>query len=178
MTRITAKITGEKKLLEKFRKYGEEGDKLLDSVVEARARELEAEAKRRAPVNLGTLRNGIITQRQGDKEWDVVSTADYSAYVEFGTGKQVRVPAELADIASQFKGRREGSFEEGLDSIRQWCRNVGIDPKNAYPIFMAILRRGLRPRPFMYPAFLKAKKLFKQDIKDALDILEDKFNKS
>jgi len=41
-----------------------------------------------------------------------------------------------------------------LDAIREWCRVRGIDEKAAYPIALAISRRGLPERPWLRPAFL------------------------
>jgi hypothetical protein len=58
-----------------------------------------------APRNFGILAGAITYKRLGEMEYEVVSGAKYSAYVEFGTITQVRVPAELMDYAAQFKGK-------------------------------------------------------------------------
>ena len=41
---------------------------------------------------------------------------------------------------------------------------------------MAILRRGLTPQPYLYPAFVKGKKTLKRDLKDLLKHLTKKYN--
>jgi len=40
-----------------------------------------------APVETGALRDGIYAVGQGGAEWDVISSAPYSAYQEFGTSR-------------------------------------------------------------------------------------------
>lgn len=55
-------------------------------VVRKAALDTMADAKTLAPVDTGNLRNSITTDaRQGDLVAVVEATADYSAYVEFGT---------------------------------------------------------------------------------------------
>jgi hypothetical protein len=78
--------------------------------------------------------------------------------MEFGTGLKVSVPADFAEIANQFKGKRTGTFEQGLESIKVWCRAKGIPEENAKWIFLKILGVGLTPRPFLYPSWVKGKK--------------------
>ena len=66
-------------------------------------------AKRSAPVDKGSLKQSISTQRSG-KSVNVVAAANYAPYVEFGTGGSV----DLTDMielgippsyAAQFKGK-------------------------------------------------------------------------
>jgi len=66
-------------------------------------------AKREVPAPTGTLRNSISTQKSG-KSVNVVASANYAPYVEFGTGGSV----DLNDMtqlgipesyAAQFKGK-------------------------------------------------------------------------
>ena len=66
-------------------------------------------AKRSAPVDKGSLKQSISTQRSG-KSINVVAAANYAPYVEFGTGGSV----DLTDMielgippsyAAQFKGK-------------------------------------------------------------------------
>jgi HK97 gp10 family phage protein len=78
------------------------------------AQGIAQEAKQRAPVNYGILKNLIIAglpQKQGNLTSIRVSAlANYSAFVEFGTGTKVDVPTEpegLPEYALQFKGTHE-----------------------------------------------------------------------
>lgn len=86
-------------------------DRLSDSMkqnvldeIEVGAREIEGDAKVRVPVDTGNLRASItVSPLQNGQE--IVAQADYAAYVEFGTGQLVKVPAALESYAAQFKGR-------------------------------------------------------------------------
>lgn len=48
---------------------------------------LRDEAKRRAPVRTGYLRSNITAAKAGRNAADVISSAPYAAYVEYGTSK-------------------------------------------------------------------------------------------
>ena len=73
--------------------------------INASALTIQNSAKRLAPVDLGFLRNNIALVPIGDLTFAVEAKAKYSAYVEFGTGGQVNVPAGYEDLAMIFKGR-------------------------------------------------------------------------
>lgn len=70
-------------------------------------------AMRLAPVNFGFLRASVGTNATGAgmsaEVWAGGSgkgvNVHYAPYVEFGTGKGVSVPNELAEYAIQFKGK-------------------------------------------------------------------------
>ena len=122
------------------------------------------DAVTKAPAAFGKLRQGIGIEAKDDFNKRVVSNADYSAYIEFGTGGKVKVPSEWQSIANQAKGKTGKSFDEALENVKEWCRLKGIDQKMAYPIAVSILKNGIEPRPFMFPAFQNLKKNFKQEI--------------
>lgn len=91
----------------------------------------------------------------------IVVTADYAAYIEFGTRKfaaiQVaKLPSDWQKYAAQFKGGGGGSFAEFVQSIIDWVKRKGIDEKAAYPIALSILRNGIRAKPFLYPSVIKS----------------------
>lgn len=58
------------------------GDKVNTAGLEG-----EAVAKQLAPVDTGFLRNGIVWEMTDETAGELASTADYAAYVEFGTHK-------------------------------------------------------------------------------------------
>lgn len=71
---------------------------------------IEREAKQKAPVDLGNLRQRIVSTKESELKLNIGSGANYSAYVEFGTGGLVDIPTgpgleELSEYAIQFKGR-------------------------------------------------------------------------
>ena len=73
--------------------------------INASALNIQSSAKRLAPVDLGFLRNQIALVPIGDLTYSVEARAKYSAYLEFGTGGLVKIPAGFEDLAILFKGR-------------------------------------------------------------------------
>lgn len=161
-------VKGLEKLLKKLNNLSKEVTVGLDQLAEGTSREIQLDAVQRAPVNDGNLRQSIKQNPLGDLKYEVVVGADYGPYVEFGTGPKVQVPAEFADMAQQFKGKGSGSYEDGLKSIKDWCRSKGIEESAAYPIFMSLIKNGQRPQPYLYPAFVKGRIQFLQDVNKLL----------
>ena len=115
-------------------------------------------AIRLAPVNLGQLRGSIATDKESELTYSVAANASYSAYVEFGTGPQVNVPADFKSYAQQFKGKSGGKFKDMVEALTLWVKRKGIgngknDKGLAYVIALSILRKGMRPQPFLVPAY-------------------------
>lgn len=103
--KLTLKVTGKSNLLKKFKDFGDEGDKMLAKVTKFNAQEIEANAKRLAPVDFGTLRQRIRSGRIDDFNYRITSFAPYSAYMEFGTGRLTSVPDDFKEIAPLFRGQ-------------------------------------------------------------------------
>lgn len=100
-------LTGFKEFADKIQNLPASIQKEADFEVQDAARYWVMLAKQDAPVNHGVLRNGITMRSIGLMNSDVYSNASYSAYVEWGTGAKVSVPAELADYALGFKGQKQ-----------------------------------------------------------------------
>ena len=120
--------------------------------------------------NTGRLANSI-TPRYGKLTASVVVSANYAAYIEFGTRKFAAeyvgsLPSEWDKMAGQSKGSAGGSFHDLLVAIRQWCKDRGIDNKLAYPIARKIVIKGIRPQPYLYPAVTKNNPILLQDIEN------------
>lgn len=134
---------------------------------------IASDAKRRAPKNLGTLSQGIGFAGTG-LTWDAFATSSYAAYMEFGTGGKVQIPAGFESYASQFRGGKGGTFKEMVLAIAQWVKRKGItgtysvktqrrtgnkaaretqDMQAAWAIAISILKKGIKPQPFMIPAY-------------------------
>lgn len=83
--------------------------KLKQSVsdeINSSALTIASSAKRLAPVDMGFLRNSIgIEASASGLTYDVEAKAKYAAYIEFGTGGLVDVPAGYEDLAVRFKGK-------------------------------------------------------------------------
>ena len=115
-------------------------------------------AIRLAPVNLGGLRNSIATDKVNELTYTIAANASYAAYVEFGTGPQVNVPADFKSYAQQFKGKSGGKFKDMVEALTLWVKRKGIgngknDKGLAYVIALSILRKGMRPQPFLVPSY-------------------------
>ena len=126
--------------------------------INASALNIENQAKRLAPVNLGQLRGSIAHSKDSELTYSVAANASYSAYVEFGTGPQVNVPVDFKSYAQQFKGKSGGKFKDMVEALTLWVKRKGVgngknDKGLAYVIALSILRKGMRPQPFLVPAY-------------------------
>lgn len=167
-------VKGINETIRELRKFGKDFEKQIDAVTEDTANAVAGNAKKLAPKNFGKLAQSIATQKVKTSLHKVTVNELYGAYMEFGTGTKVKVPDEFRDIASSFKGKKTGTYKDGLESIKIWCRSKGIDEKFAYVIFAKILGAGVNPQPFLYPAFVKGKKEYLNDLKTLLSKLNKK----
>ena len=69
---------------------------------------IETDAASDVPVDTGALKNSIqstpIKVSKNEITGGVEVGAEYSPFVEFGTGTRVKVPSELSNFAAQYKG--------------------------------------------------------------------------
>ena len=145
--------------------------------INASALNIQSGAKRLAPVNFGQLRNSIYLKEQKSEKgivFTVGSNASYAAYVQFGTGGKESITAGFEELASGFKGKKGGTFKDMVKALTLWVRRKGIgggnDKSIAYAIAISILRKGLRPQPFLIPAFQTEKPKL---IKNILNVLKN-----
>ena len=169
-------IKGLTKVLKDLERFGDEAKTKVDTVTKVASMDIVADAKSFAPKNNGKLAQSIVYTKIADADYKVVVNSPYGAYVEFGTGSKVQVPTELQGIASQFKGKKAGTFEQGLQAIKDWCKSKGIPESAAYPIFMSILKKGQEPQPYLYPAFVKGRAQYLKDLKELLKRLTKKYD--
>jgi len=104
-----ATIKGLDKVISNIRKYGKEAENDIEVTTEEVARDIEKYAKNLAPANFGKLGGSILASEITPTLWRIRTDSDglapYAAYVEFGTGGLVSVPAELKEQAWLFKGK-------------------------------------------------------------------------
>lgn len=146
----------------------------VDGVLQRGAGKIAEGAARDAPVDEGSLRRGITFKRLGLGSYEVISAASHSPYIEWGTKRKAKVPAELSSYAAQFKGLKTGSAEEALNAIKSWVKRKGVRfdsegtfksgkkkgankpltvEQTAYIIFHFIMINGIEPRPFFFKNF-------------------------
>jgi len=162
-------IRGINSVLSELRAYGKDIEKQIDAETEATVIQIESDAKKLAPKNFGKLAQSISHSKIKPSNWKVTVNELYGAYMEFGTGTKVNVPAEFSEMAKSFQGKRGGSWKQALESIKIWCRAKGIDEKAAYPILAKILGAGINPQPFLFPAYQQGKKDYLKNLKKLLD---------
>ena len=130
----------------------------------------------------GNLLNSINPKNStpASLEAEVNVTANYAAYIEFGTRKYAAkyvasLPTEWKAYAAQFKGKgSSGSMDEFIQSIMAWVQRKGIGglttasgntsgsrasldamQQTAYAIALNIIQNGIKAKPFLYPSVIK-----------------------
>ena len=167
-------IKGLNSTIAELRAYGKDIDKMIDAETESIAFQIETDAKKLAPKNFGKLAQSISHAKVKPALYKVTVNELYGPYMEFGTGSKVSVPAEFADMASSFKGKKQGTFKQGLEAIKVWCKSKGIPEEAAYPIFAKILGAGINPQPFLYPAYIKGKSEYIKNLNTLLKNIKKK----
>lgn len=145
---LTIGVTGLDKVLKKFGTLPKELIETVDENLAVAALDFESRAVSAAPHDEGGLRNQISARREGEMNWEVVSAAPYSAYMEWGTLSRVQVPADLQDYAAQFRGSNKKG--DAKKAIYDWCKRVGIPEELWAIIFFKIMTRGVKPQPFFF----------------------------
>jgi HK97 gp10 family phage protein len=177
MAGFTFDITNLSEVMGKLESLDKRVQKDVKDEINASALNIQSGAKRLAPVNFGQLRNSIYLKEKSIEKgfvFTVGASASYAPYVEFGTGGKVSIPAGFEDLASGFKGKKAGTFKDMVEALTLWVRRKGIgggnDKSIAYAIAISILRKGMRPQPFLIPAFETEKPKL---IKNILNVLKN-----
>lgn len=190
---ITAKVKGTQKLIADLRAISTEADRLSNAIVGSVADKITAKQKQEAPADLGKIRQNLGNVKLEPSLYSIFSNAPESPYQEFGTGPQTDIPAQWADVAAQFKGKGSGTFKEFILALTDWVKrhggaygssysikthrrvgskaaNYDADMQAAWLIARAILRRGLKPRPFFFKniewGFSEMQKLLEKGFKE------------
>jgi HK97 gp10 family phage protein len=162
----------------------------LAKEISASALKIEKTAKRLAPVNLGTLRQSIHATSKDKLTHYVEVGASYGAYVEFGTGGKVSIPTGYEQYAATFKGNKGGSLDDMIKALTLWVKRKGLagtysvksgrrlggkatkasqDEKLARFLAIKILRNGIRPQPYLIPAYEQEKPKLIERLKKILN---------
>lgn len=162
-------LRGFKEYEKKMKTAGAKLSKLADLEASASAQIIANAARNRAPVNDGTLRASIHAQGANGK-YKVTASAEYAAFVEFGTKSKAKVPADLQAYAQQFKGP-SGNGKQAKEMIYEWCRKKGIEKERWWGIFISIMVHGIRPHPFLFPSVDEEQPKFYERVKNLLNHL-------
>lgn len=134
------------------RKLGRIPDHIIsevDAEMDAEALAFVDRAQDAVPIDRGVIKNEITRDKKGVLNYEVVSGAEYSPWIEWGTRSRVKVPPALTAYAAQFSGPtgRTGAKK----AIYDWCKRKGIPQPAWYPIFIKIMTVGITPHPFFFP---------------------------
>lgn len=119
----------------------------IDGEVEDAARLWEELAVNAAPVDVGFLKGLISKKRNAPMDWEVISGAEYSPYMEWGTKGRARVPSTIAAYAAQFRGK---GLPGAKAFIYEWMRRKGIPKERWYITFRSIMQKGVHPHPYFF----------------------------
>lgn len=89
---------------------------------------------------------------------ELISNVYYAPFVEFGTGAKVKVPAEVAAYAAQFRGKKRGTFKEFVVKMREWMKRKGYNEKLAFVAALNKIRNGSEARPYFFDPYLKKRR--------------------
>lgn len=131
-------------LLEGLEKLGSgEVKKAVDKGTQKAAREMQSDAKLNVPADTRELRQSIIVTKISNG-YDVGTNKEYSECVEFGTGQRGDPTVEhVIEKEHKKDGKGTGEFYEYM---------------------------GMKPQPYIYPAFDKVSKKVDGYIAESLDL--------
>jgi hypothetical protein len=165
------KVVGVEDLLKDLENYDKDIQVLVGHEIKASAQKITRDAKRAAQNDEGGLRRLISYKEVTKTVYELISGAEYSAFVEFGTKHQVRIDhPELSQFAQQFKGAKLGkgklTFQQ---AIFEWAKRKGIEKEYWYPIYWSIIRHGIRARPFFFDAYFTEIPLLRKRLENILN---------
>lgn len=135
-------VKGLKETLTKLNNLGKDLSPEINAITEANAKEMEAKAKANAPIDTGKLRQSIAAYQDGDLTWTVgANTTGLAPY------------APYIEFGT-------GGFVEVPEELRE----IAIRFKGR-----GVRQVNLRPRPYLYPAFVSQRQQFVDDLEDLLD---------
>jgi len=112
VSKLKVKVQNIDKVIKNMDKYNDEIQDKIKQVLADGGMKIQTEAQSRAPVRTGTLRASIEYKPEG-MQVQVVATADYAAFVEFGTRNQEAQPF-LTPAFELVAPRIERAIQEAL----------------------------------------------------------------
>ena len=120
----------------------------------------------------GFLMGKISFYSEAQLIWVIVSQADYSAFVEWGTRMRAVVPAELQAYAAQFKGAHGGG--NAKDNIYRWCQRNGIEQSKWWFIYITLMTKGAHPHPFFFIHKARVVSMFQENVNRVITELNER----
>ena len=145
-------------VLKGIENYSKEVQQEVDDELTKFAYDVVRDAQQIAPVEDGNLRSKIAVVKDEPFNKQIESGAEYSAYMEFGTGTNVDINPffdDLARYAMQFKG--EG--KEGRHPVKFKDGTWALVP----------YQLNLLPRPYFFPSIQRNAVELPKKLKDILE---------
>lgn len=162
-------IKGVGAVVKELRALGGNIEKMIDAETKAAAFSIEKDAKIYAPKNFGKLAQSISHAKIKESNYKITVNETYGAYLEFGTGStKVKVPPEFEETARSFMGKKTGTFADFIKAMTLYFEAKGYDTKYVWIACINQLNEGMNPRPFLYPAWVKGKKEYVENLKKVL----------
>lgn len=148
--KVSVDLKGDKEVIRALRKLSDEKKRKVKGEVFASGHDVRTEAISRLKGkdglrawDLGNLANSILVEPvEGGMISEVGPEAPYGPHVEFGTKPHFPPP----------------------DALEGWAKRHGFD--SAWPICKAIAKRGLKAKPFLFPAWLAIRDKFWKRMKE------------
>lgn len=99
-------------------KLDKRAEQAAQAIVAKAARDVEAWAKDRAPVDTGALQNSILAQRVRPLLWHVAPHVHYAIYVEYGTRK-MRAQPYMRPAAERVRGAFVQAMRKLIEEARR-----------------------------------------------------------
>ncbi len=191
---ITINIKDLDKAFASIDKYSKQVEQEVNLELKAFGDNTATMAIEKAPVDESALKLSIKSNPEHLKV-SVTVNVDYAAYVEFGTKSFAAeyvgsLPATWQEFAAQFKGGGGGgNFMSFFYKIFEWVQRKGFaaaysiksqkrsnakvsianEREAAYLIALSIVKKGIKPHPYLIPAFEANKKLLIDHLKAVLN---------
>lgn len=189
MANVHIKVDGLDKIVEKIGSLPKTVKKEVDTELSSVANNYVNRAVADAPVDQGVLKGQITAKRNGLMDYEIVSGARWSAYIEFGTKRRFKaIPGIDSSKYKQLSGAG-GGVRELFQNILEWVKRKGIASRfsvktrkklkhtkaddvraleAAAAITISILRHGIRPHPFFFKQLPIAQKELTQGMNEVL----------
>lgn len=194
MNTIEVNIKGFDQLQNRIKAMQSKMAKDIDEVLEVAAIHIATEAKQLAPKDEGQIAGSISADNSRFLEKHISVNAPHASFQEFGTGKYANqyiatLPQDWQTFASSFRGQKGGTFAQMILALTEWVHRKNIagtysvktqrrtgnksrqkqqDKQIAYAIALKILKNGIRPQPFLYPAFRDAQPQILENVNKVL----------
>lgn len=161
MAQFTFKIDGLEKLKARIKELPSDVQEEVVGEIQAWGNEVNAAQlaliSQQKIQDLGALQQNTKAVPNPDGV-ELISNVYYAPFVEFGTGAKVKVPAEVANYASRFKGQKRGSFAQFVIKMREWLKRKGYNEKLAFIAALNKIKNGSEPRPYFFDPYLKKRR--------------------